>query len=78
MKPGHLKLSGAVWFALLLLSPLALAAGVWLMLRNDPNVRLGVTLDRQAAVALARQTAAARGIEASDRKSTRLNSSHRL
>ncbi len=65
MKPGHLKLSGAVWFALLLLSPLALAAGVWLMLRNDPNVRLGVTLDRQAAVALARQTAAARGIEAS-------------
>jgi hypothetical protein len=65
MKPGHLKLSGVVWSALLVLAPLALAAGVWLILKNDPNVRLGILHDRQEAFAIARQTAASRGIEAS-------------
>ena len=65
MKPGHLKLSGAVWSALLVLAPLALAAGVWLILRNDPNVRLGLLHGRQEAFAIARQAAASRGIEAS-------------
>jgi serine phosphatase RsbU (regulator of sigma subunit) len=62
----YLKLARLAWPVVLALSPLALAAGVWLMWRNDPNVRIGMAIDRDQAVTIATQAAAAKGLDTAD------------
>ncbi len=56
----------AAWLGwlLLVLSPLALLAGIFLTYQNDPNLRVGMAIDRQQAVTIARRFAAAKGLDA--------------
>jgi hypothetical protein len=54
-----------IWTAFLLLAPAALVAGMALMVRADPRSELGLTLDRDAAIAAARRLAQSQGVDAS-------------
>lgn len=48
--------------ALLLLSPLAYVFGVWLVMNYDAAARLGLTIDRAQAIAIASETGASKGM----------------
>ncbi|MBX3279547.1 MAG: SpoIIE family protein phosphatase [Acidobacteria bacterium] len=52
-----------VWLIFLFLSPLAYAAGMWLIERYDPISRVGLEYDREGAVELAQIYALDRGFE---------------
>lgn len=54
------------WSLIFILSPLAYAAGIWLQLDFDPNVKLPLQVDRKSSIAAAREFAAQHGIEARD------------
>jgi serine phosphatase RsbU (regulator of sigma subunit) len=45
------------------LSPLAYLAGVKLILKHDANARVGISVDREAAISIAANFAAAKGVE---------------
>jgi serine phosphatase RsbU (regulator of sigma subunit) len=53
------------WFLIILLalSPIAYIAGVILILRHEPNARVGISIDRAKAISIAAQFAAAKGVE---------------
>lgn len=60
----YLRIVRAAEPVLLVLAPLALLAGIWLMAKNDPNLHVGMAIDRAQAIAIARQTAATKGLDA--------------
>jgi serine phosphatase RsbU (regulator of sigma subunit)/MFS family permease len=58
-----------VWIALLAFSPLAYAAGSYLLFKYDPNLKVGFTIDRRTAVEVAARFAASKGIDVTGWKS---------
>ena len=64
VSPSAVNLS-RLHVSLVILCPLAFLIGGWLYLRNDPAVRIGLAVDRDQAIEIARREAQNRGIAAS-------------
>jgi len=64
MLPNNALTGGTrrAWVIFLLLSPLAYAAGILLLVKHDPSVQAGLRVDRQQALAIASQFAATKGL----------------
>jgi hypothetical protein len=64
------KMTRKLWLAAIVLSPMAMVAGIWVIIRYQPSPPIEVTLDREKAIRLARQFAAAKGVDVSRWKAT--------
>ncbi len=51
-----------IWVAFLLLSPLAYLAGVYIIFKDDPSAKIGVSIDRDIAISSAAQYAEIKGV----------------
>ncbi|HEX4946438.1 MAG TPA: SpoIIE family protein phosphatase [Blastocatellia bacterium] len=60
------QIARRVWLLLLILSPLAYAAGLTLFRRYNAEMQIPITLDRTAAIAKARAFATSKGIDTHD------------
>src|SRR5690349_6388659 len=60
---SKMRRASALWIALLLLSPLAYLLGARLMLKYDTPARMGLSIDRDRAVAIASDFASSKGVD---------------